>query len=81
VKDLKTIQRGEGVSSTSRDKWQAKIKWLQQTVCVRHLNETDADFLRSVGCRLFKVKKDLTMQQSIRLNRIYERVLIKEPFV
>ncbi len=81
MKDLKTIERGEGITLSSREKWRSKIEWLQQAVCFRHLNESDADFLKNVSCRLFSVKKDLTMQQSIRLNRIFERISRKEPFV
>lgn len=81
MKDLKSVERGDGVSSNSRKRWESKINWLNQATCIRHLNKADNDFLKSVSCRLFVVKKDLTMQQTIRLNRIYERVLIKEPFV
>jgi len=63
------------VTNSMRERWKIKLKTVQEAVEYNHieLNELETNFISSID-KLLSDGGDLSMQQSISLNRIYIKV-------
>lgn len=63
------------ISARTREKWIMKLRTIQEAVEYNsmQLNDWEIMFIDSID-RLLSEGKDISMQQSITLNRIYGRV-------
>ena len=63
------------ITNSTREKWKMKLKTIQEAVEYNYieLNEWENSFIRSVE-KLLAGGIDLSIQQSISLNRIYAKI-------
>jgi hypothetical protein len=63
------------ITNSTREKWKMKLKTIQEAVEYNYieLNEWENSFIRSVE-KLLSCGIDLSIQQSISLNRIYIKI-------
>ena len=68
-------RRAQMITNSTREKWKMKLKTIQEAVEYNYieLNEWENSFIRSVE-KLLIGGSDLSIQQSISLNRIYEKI-------
>lgn len=71
---------GTGLTEQTRQKWHHKIEMLSEPKYRRHLTEWERSLLESARGRLEVRGRDLTMRQSIALNKMYNKVLRLEIF-
>jgi len=63
------------VTNSMRERWKIKLKTVQEAYEYNsiELNEWETNFISSID-KLLSDGDDLSMQQSISLNRIYEKI-------
>ena len=68
-------RRAQMITNSTREKWTMKLKTIQEAVEYNYieLNEWENSFIRSVE-KLLIGGSDLSIQQSISLNRIYIKI-------
>lgn len=75
MKNLKNLGRGD--LAPFREKWKKKVQFIKE--CYHHLTEWERDFIKGDVKRRLESNRNLTMQQSITLDNIYAKVILKEP--
>ena len=67
------FEDNEMVSEETRKRWQERIEFLTATDAIDRLSEWENDFVDSIQIRLSQ-GKDLTLNQSSKLNQIFHKV-------